>query len=599
MNKEGAFIMLTKDQFDILYIALQNDGTTQRDFAGKTGFSLGKVNSIIKALQKDGLITSSEITPLGIEALSPYKVDNAIIMAAGLSSRFAPLSYEKPKGLYKVKDEILIEREIEQLHASDIMDITVVVGYMKEKFFYLEEKYNVKLMVNEDYYKYNNTSTLYLARKELKNTYICSSDNYFTENVFEPYVYDSYYAAAFEKDNTGEYFLAADKNGLITNVTIGGGNNWYMLGHAYFSRCYSKRFTQLLEEEYAVTGMTETKSQLWENLYMKHIKELGMYIHRYEDGIIYEFDSLDDLRKFDSTYIDNIDNKILSNICRVLKCNVKDVVDIVPIKEGLTNTSFKFTCHDNDYVYRHPGIGTDKYICRQSEAYSMEVAKELDLDGTFIYMDENEGWKISRYIANCHILNYHDHDEVEEALRMVKKLHWAQLTSKWDFNRWKKTNDFVALVADTPNRMDFEDFDKLYELMKSVYDCTEADKFPKILCHCDCYNPNFITDGKKMYLIDWEYSGNDDPANDIGTFICCADYTYEEALQILKQYFGRELTQRELRHYIGYVAIAAYYWFVWAVYQESVGNTVGEYLYLWYKYSKFYGKKAVELYPRA
>ena len=54
-----------------------------------------------------------------IEVLKQYKVDNAIIMAAGLSSRFAPLSYEKPKGLYGVKGEILIEREIEQLKSAE------------------------------------------------------------------------------------------------------------------------------------------------------------------------------------------------------------------------------------------------------------------------------------------------------------------------------------------------------------------------------------------------------------------------------------------------------------------------------------------------
>ena len=50
-----------------------------------------------------------------MDALKPYKVNNAIIMAAGMSSRFAPLSYERPKGLLNVKGEILIEREIRQL----------------------------------------------------------------------------------------------------------------------------------------------------------------------------------------------------------------------------------------------------------------------------------------------------------------------------------------------------------------------------------------------------------------------------------------------------------------------------------------------------
>ena len=66
---------------------------------------------------------------------------NAIIMAAGTASRFAPLSYEKPKALLHVKGEILIERQIRQLREAGISDIIIVVGYMAEKFYYLQDKF--------------------------------------------------------------------------------------------------------------------------------------------------------------------------------------------------------------------------------------------------------------------------------------------------------------------------------------------------------------------------------------------------------------------------------------------------------------------------
>lgn len=99
-----------------------------------------------------------------------------------------------------------------------------------------------------------------------------------------------------------------------------------------------------------------------------------------------------------------------------------------------------------------------------------------------------------------------------------------------------------------------------------------------------------------MYLIDWEYSGNDDPASDLGTYICCSDYSKEEADVVISKYLGHEPSTIELRHHYAYVAIAAYYWYVWAIYQTSVGNNVGEYLYLWYKMSKTYYKLAIEMY---
>ena len=64
---------------------------------------------------------------------------NAIILAAGKSNKFAPFTYEKPKGLFRVKGEVLIERQIEQLKEAGVHEIYIVVGYMKEKFFYLEQ----------------------------------------------------------------------------------------------------------------------------------------------------------------------------------------------------------------------------------------------------------------------------------------------------------------------------------------------------------------------------------------------------------------------------------------------------------------------------
>lgn len=108
---------------------------------------------------------------------------NAIILAAGKSSRFAPFTYEKPKGLFRVKGEILIERQIEQLQEAGIKEIYVIVGYMKEKFFYLEQKYGVTLLVNNTFAKNGNIYSVYVARQYLRNTYICCADHYFYERI--------------------------------------------------------------------------------------------------------------------------------------------------------------------------------------------------------------------------------------------------------------------------------------------------------------------------------------------------------------------------------------------------------------------------------
>ena len=73
-------------------------------------------------------------------------------MAAGFGSRFVPLTFEMPQGLLEVFGERMIERQIKQLHSVGITDITIVVGYLKEKFEYLIDKYGVRLLYNPEYF---------------------------------------------------------------------------------------------------------------------------------------------------------------------------------------------------------------------------------------------------------------------------------------------------------------------------------------------------------------------------------------------------------------------------------------------------------------
>lgn len=114
-------------------------------------------------VENRNLLTEEELN-----TLKPYKVDNAIIMAAGYSARCMPLSNILPKGLFRVKGEILIEREIRQLQEAGIKEIIVVTGFMQEKFQYLREKYGVILIHNDDYDKYNNIASLYKAQNYMK-----------------------------------------------------------------------------------------------------------------------------------------------------------------------------------------------------------------------------------------------------------------------------------------------------------------------------------------------------------------------------------------------------------------------------------------------
>lgn len=278
-----------------------------------------------------------------------HKVDNAIIMAAGTASRFAPLSYEKPKALIEVKGEILIERQINQLKAAGIQDIFIVVGYKKEHFTYLSEKYGVKIIENNDYLTRNNNASIYAVRKHLRNSYICSSDNYFSINPFESEVDTSYYAGVYAAEKTAEWCMFEDDEGYIKNVVIGGQNSWYMLGHTFWTEEFSKKFIALLESIYHEPA---TADLLWESIFINHLDTLKMKIRKYADNTIFEFDTLDELRTFDQSYVENTRSKILKTIAKELNCKECNIKNIEAYKDSNNIAAgFTFCIGKMNYIY--------------------------------------------------------------------------------------------------------------------------------------------------------------------------------------------------------------------------------------------------------
>ncbi len=281
-----------------------------------------------------------------------YKVDNAIIMAAGTSSRFAPLSYEKPKALIPVKGEVLIERQICQLQEAGVPQIILVVGYKKEQFYYLENKYGVKIVENKDYLTRNNNASIYAVRDYLRNSYICSADNYFVRNPFESEVEDAYYAALYADGKTEEWCMETDSDGYVNHVQIGGENAWYMLGHVFWNEAFSKKFIEILHAEY---NLPETAGLLWEAIYMKHLDELKLKVRRYESDFIFEFDSLDELREFDKSYVHCTGSAILAKLAEELDCSESELTEICAVKDtaGIEAVGFEFTYAGNRYEYNY------------------------------------------------------------------------------------------------------------------------------------------------------------------------------------------------------------------------------------------------------
>lgn len=578
---------LSRAQFDVLLALFRAPGAlTQRELKDATGMSLGRVNAAVRECEALGFIENRRLNEDGRRALDPHRVDNAVIMAAGLSSRFAPISYERPKGTLRVRGEILIERQIRQLHEAGITDITVVVGYKKEYFFYLVEKFGVKIVVNREYMTRNNNGSLWLVRDRLANTYICSSDDYFTSNPFESHVYTAYYSAEYAEGPTAEWCIATGPGGRITGATVGGADAWTMLGHVYFDRAFSARFRAILEDVYL---LPETTGKLWESIYLDHVKDLDMVIRKYPAGVIYEFDSVDELRSFDPKFMENVDSEVFDTISQVLGCPKDEITDFYPLKQGITNLSCHFRVGDEEYVYRHPGVGTGKIVNRLAETEALELAREIGIDTTFLASDPLKGWKISRFIPNSRILDVANDEELATAMRMDRELHRSGRVLGRRFDFVEEGLRYESLLKEF-GPIEVPGYDELKGRVLRLKELADADGFGLGPSHNDFFPLNFLvgTDGR-IDLIDWEYAGMSDIAADFGTMVVCTEAMDEErANTALAYYFGRTPTEQEKRHFWSYVVFAGWCWYVWALLKEAEGDNVGEVLYVYYRHAADY-----------
>lgn len=270
-----------------------------------------------------------------------------------------------------------------------------------------------------------------------------------------------------------------------------------------------------------------------------------------------------------------LDKEIINNIVNTLKCDRNDVKNIVFMKIGLTNISFKFSVKNKDYVYRHPGNNTKIFINRKSEVYSETKARELGLDKTIVHIDES-GWKISKFINNSTTIDPYNIEDQKVAMKLIKKLHKANIISPYDFDYINETNKFIRIFKKQGN-VNFSKYEPLHKEISKLSKKIENLGYKKVLCHNDYWFYNILKDEKgKLSLIDWEYSGNYYPGCDVAYFISSLDFDDEQYLKLAELYEGHKLNNKETYYYEAILAITMWYWYVWALYKEANGKKIDD-----------------------
>jgi len=262
------------------------------------------------------------------------------------------------------------------------------------------------------------------------------------------------------------------------------------------------------------------------------------------------------------------------------------------MKKGMTNRSFIFSCKGSRYIMRIPGEGTDMLINRRQEYDVYEVLKGKDICDYNVYLNSDNGYKITKYIENSRVCDPFCQQDLEKCMKKLVSFHNQGLKVNHSFEIFKQIDFYESLWNGKPSV--YRDYKTTKENVFSLQNFIDSQKKELSLTHIDAVPDNFLiyndSDGnEKISLIDWEYAGMQDPHVDIAMFCIYALYDKAQIDNLIETYFkvsGKKLDENTRTKIYCYVAACGLLWSNWCEYKSTLGVEFGEYSLLQYRYAK-------------
>ena len=596
-ENEIKILELLNDKFDL----------SQRDLSKRAGLSLGKVNYTIKRLvendyinvEKDDNKMSYKLTEKGFKFIDANlknektkkiklhsedvkNINQAVILAAGRASDF-----DKPVGFLEIDDITLIERTINLLFNENIENIVIVTGYKHEYFDALAKDSRINIVYNARYKWTGTMCSLSLAKEFIHGDFLLVENDL----VFE--------------ERTLKYLVENSSRDciLITNETGSGDEAFVEINNGFIYKI-SKDIHQLNKIDGEMIGLSKISYEVFKlmleefktnkNPYLNYeylLMDIGRNYNigytKIDDLVWAEIDNLDQYNHVKKVVLPRMKRKELTvrvdklkHIASEAMCiDMDSIEDVKPIG-GMTNKNYKIVVKGKNYVLRIPGAGTEEMISRRSEKINSRLAFENGFDSELIYFNENTGVKISTFIEKTETLNGRTAKK-EENMRMIagilKRLHNSSFKFGSEFDPFKTAEEYEKLLHKY-NGKNFEDYDEVKEkvmALKKVMDSFNINKCP---CHNDTVPENFIKSGEsKIFLIDWEYSGMNDPMWDIAAHSIECSFSEDDEELFLNIYFNGEIDEQHRIRILINKIMQDFIWSTWTNIKEAKGDDFGSY----------------------
>ncbi len=242
---------------------------------------------------------------------------------------------------------------------------------------------------------------------------------------------------------------------------------------------------------------------------------------------------------------------------------------------GLTNLVYRISTEENDYCLRIPGEGTESYIDRAVEKHNAKVAERAGVSPEVFFFSE-DGLMLTQYLNDSETMSgekfQSDENAVREAGKAFSRLHNCGENFKFRFEVFSMINEYLDLLAQGESVELPDGYHETVDQSKSVQTVLMDNPENLVPSHCDPLCENFIKQSDKMWIVDWEYSGMNDPYWDLGDLSVEGAMSSESEIVLLTGYLGRSPNDYDVGRMIIYKALCDLLWTLWGLIQHMNKN---------------------------
>lgn len=485
------------------------------------------------------------------------------------------------------RQECLMQRTLSLLQDLGFKNVVIVIGFRSEQFASFERE-GVKLVCNTNYIYTSSMASLALAAPYVTEDFLLIESDVICER------------------QVLEKLISTSKKNCFTLVSeCGNGDEALVETDGDFIVKISKDIHQLNKIDGEMIGISKISLETYKKMLVKW--ELNS-----NPKLNYEYLLLDCTEKYERQYIKltdliwcDVDNasefqylreflypklrrkenpfdyeNIVSHMKKIFPdCNLEESLIVEQIG-GMTNRNFKVSFLGENYVLRIPGNGTEGMVERKNEEVNTQLSFRMGISPEIFYFNDNTGIKLTRFIEGAETLNpatVQRYENLFQIADIFHTLHNSSVRMNNDFNVFREILSYERLLEKAGVSM----YEGYVDYRKDIF--ALSDRLNELgvelkPCHNDLVAENFIKDIRgKIYLIDWEYSGMNDPMWDFAALFIESNFTEDNQSLVLEHYLGTAITDTIREKIRIYQILMDILWSIWTRIKEAQGDDFGTY----------------------